>query len=270
MKSKRIYKLLIFVIIAVTLIVVVRQNVTLTKEPRQQDTKAVALEIKSDMIQNVYSKLTLLKDSFSDEGHRDIYFDFDKEKILSSEDKLYIAFDSLYKKDSFQKEKLSESKEKLTIDKDTVKNEIKELFKEENFDLNEITFTPSKSCGIVEYNTQNEQYELIYNQCEDTPVKKVKIENAYKEGNFINLKIKSFYIQSDKEQKDNFLIKDFKNDSIIVKMTKEELNNNIEQLFENMKDTYTFSFELKGDEYYLYRITREWCFSRFLMKYINI
>lgn len=260
MKNNKIMKLCLILMTSFVLIVLVKQNVTAKKEdPKepQESSSIMNLEINSELVNNAYNSLILLNDRIiDDEFYRHSYFNINEEKDnLSNEEKLYSAFESLYRKDKFIKE-TEDDIEILKINTDQVKEEILNLFKDESFDTLNVNYKPSINCGIVDYLYTGNTYELKFKKCTDKKViDRSKLENAVKDGNYIKLTLKSFY--ATQTEKDNYTIKNYGDDREIQSVTLKDIDEHLDEIINNNQiNKYTFSFELKGDKYYLVKIEK--------------
>ncbi len=265
MKNKFI-KLGMLIVLVVVIVILVRQNVTTRKETNtpEESNKVIALDINSELVQDLYKKLILFEDAFNDENYKYLYFNFeDEKKSLSADEKLYIVFDSLYKSNKFQVEEVDENDKKLNISKNEVNLEYESLFKETINETN-IYYKTSKDCGIVGYVINDDEYELTFRGCDDEEkiIDKVMLVSASKNGNFIDLKTKAFQaVYNKRYSKKNALKYDIKNynDEKSLKLVEKEdvIDNSSEISTMGEINSYVFSFELKGDNYYLSSIRRE-------------
>jgi len=265
MKNKFI-KLIMLILLVIAVVVLVRQNVTTRKETNvsEESKKAIALDINSELVQDLYKKLILFDDVFNDENYKYLYFTFeDEKKSLSVDEKLYIAFNNLYKSEKFQVEEIDENDKKLNISKNDVNFEYENLFKETINETN-VYYKTSKDCGIVGYVSNDEEYELTFRECKDDEkvIDKVMLVSASKNGNFIDLKTKAFQaVYNKRYSKKNafkYDVKNYNNDKSLKLVEKEEIIDNYQDIFTmDEVNSYVFSFELKGDNYYLSSIRRE-------------
>lgn len=259
MKNK--FKLTIVVLISLGIITIIRFNVTATKEINiKQGVSTLALEVNSEIVSNVISKLSLLDDKIGSDVYKNLYFDFEEEeKILSIEDKMYIIFESLYEKKALEEETLDSGEILYKTTPAIIKEEANSIFKEEEFNFIEANFVPSKECGIIDYLYTGQNFEFKIKNCDDRKdITKYKIIGALKNGNLIELKVKAFHAVVDKKDSAKYYIKNFRKSDILDKIDINEIDDNDEELFKNFEiDEYIFSFELRGDEYYLTKIKRD-------------
>lgn len=259
MKNK--LKLTIVVLVSLGIITLIRFNVTATKETNiKQGVSTLALEVNSDIVSKVTAKLTLLDDKIGSDVYKNLYFDFEeKEKMLSIEDKMYIVFESLYEKDALEEEVLDDGEIVYRTTPAVIKEEALSIFKEEDFNFIDANFVPSKECGIVDYLYTGQNFEFKIKKCDNkNDITKSKIVGALKDGNLIELKLKAIHAIVDKKDKTKYSIKNFREDDVLDKIDIKEIDGNDEELFKNSKiDEYIFSFELRGDEYYLTKIKRD-------------
>ncbi len=260
MKSKRKFRVLVVALISIAIFILIRLNVTATKEFDKNEKNAIlALEVNSEIVSEVLSKLSLLDDKIGSDVYKNLYFKFGgEEKTLSIEDKMYIVFESLYKKGTLEEEILEDGEILYKTTPDVLKDEAASLFKDEDFDFLEANFVPSKNCGIVDYLYTGQQFEFKINNCDRTnDITKSKVVKAVKDGNLIELRIKAFRAFIDKKDKNKYEIRNFNADNVLNRVTLDEFKNKDEELFQNpLIEEYVFSFELRGDEYYLTKIKR--------------
>lgn len=261
----RIIKLVIIVAVFLGIVVVIRNNVTATKEKVLNKGTIIALELNSELVNKVESKLTLLKESvFYDDTYKYLYFDIgDKEKKLSLDEKLYIVFEELYREDKVQKEHRKSGVEFLEISSVDVKEKMEELFGiTDEVKLDEIEYKTSSTCGIVKYLYTDDKYELTYKACErDKEVHKYELEEALKDGDIVKLKLKSFYAKTTRNHfnRDDkiFSVRNFGKPDVVVKTSISNIDEMPNEIFDNYDiSSYAFSFELKGEDYYLSSIER--------------
>ncbi|MCI8497986.1 MAG: hypothetical protein HFG33_01100 [Bacilli bacterium] len=257
--NKRRFKILITTCILFIGILIMRKNITATKEIDNKPSNSgsmLALEMNSDVVKDVFSKLTLLEDKIKSEKYRDLYFKFDgEEKSFSIEEKLYILFENIYERslDSNDDEIVS-----LEISQEELINEAKVMFNDEAFDAVAANFSTSLDCGIVEYLYTGQKYELKVKRCEESDViSKTRLEKAIKKGNFIDLTVRAYRIIPSKKGK-TFEVKNFNDDEILDKDTLDNIEAKEKTIFDEYDiQSYIFSFELKGDDYYLSSIKKE-------------
>lgn len=255
-------KLTLIILVFLAIAIAVGCNVTATKENSNKNGSVISLELNSELVQSVMSKLDLLNNSaLYDDTYKYLYFNIeDNQKELENDEKLYLIFEDLYKKEMFSKENLDGGLELLKIGADTVKDEMHELFNEKDIRLYEIDYKPSSNCGIVDFLYTGDAYELKYRNCSrNSDVHKYKLEEARKDGDFIKLYIKSFYAYTDKKDfKANekvFVVKNYNEDNSLGKVSFDDLANKTDDIFEKYDiRSYVFSFGLKDDEYYLVSI----------------
>lgn len=251
MRDSRIFRLGIVLVLAISIVVLIKCNVTATKEEANDSNESIALlnlEVNSELVQNIYSSLILLKNrALDDETYRYSYFNLKDKNTLSNEEKMYIAFESLYLKDKFLKEVVDDI-ENLKISEADLKEEINHLF-HDDFSLIDVNYKSSLNCGIVDYLYTGTDYELKFKKCDEKHkgIDDARLESAVKDGNFVRLTVKSYYAVKNSKRYD---FKNFISDDTFL--TLNELDSNIIDNKEVSK--YVFSFELKGDDYYLSNI----------------
>lgn len=249
----------IFIIFIITIIF--RISITTKKETENKTGSKIELEIKSETVQKVYAKLDSLDYSvLYDDNYRYAYFENpNKEKILTNDEKLYLAFESLYKSNKFDIEIIQSDIELLKIDKSLVKEKLKNTFKDSDFELDKIDYRISKNCGIIDYLSTETDYLLKYQKCDRSKkISKSKLISAFKEGNYIDLKIKAYYLLADTKKKNFYQIKNFNDEKILGSKSIDYINKNLDTIFDNYEiKEYTFSFELINDDYYLVKIIQE-------------
>lgn len=262
MFSKKI-KILVTIILVMVVVVAVRRNVTITKEPDgvTVDNRSMQLEVNSEAVKVVFNKLTLLNVGlFDDEVYDNMYFNMEEDtKELSSDEKLFLVFETLYGEHAYLKEEVPKEKaEILKVDLGIVKDRYESIFMEE-FKPEEIDYRVARKRGIVSMSLQDQEYVLKFKRQDSTRIKKAKIEKAEKAGDFINLKVKAFYatkISSYEGSELIYKIKNYGENKIIAKVPKNKLDD--DEVFKNDSIySYVFSFELRGEEYYLNSIKRD-------------
>ncbi len=268
MKKNKTLKLALFITFIVFLGILIKLNVTAKKEPtlnnHNESTSTLNLELGSDLIKNVFSKLTLLaSDSLYDEEYKYLYFTNESEKRLILDEKLFIVFNNLYKNQRFEIEKLDDNTEKLIVKEEIVKQEFNDFFKEQNINLNDIEFRVSKNFGIVDYKYENKKFELKYIKFNKNKViDKIYLNSAYKEGNFIKLSLSGFHAEANKDEYTDedkvFTIKNFgEKKALMSRISKKYIEENEQEIIDsNNINQYVFSFELKGDDYFLDNIKK--------------
>lgn len=259
MKDSRILKLIIVLISTFLILGIIKQNVTATKEipvDNKQSSGALNLEINSQLVQNAYATLILLKDrNIDDEIYRYSYFNITDKNELTQEEKLYVAFENIYKNGGFEKE-TSDEVEILKVSEEIVKNEIFRIFKDDSFAPVDINYKSSMNCGIIDFLYTGNSYELKYKKCDEKNkgFDVSKLVSAVKDGNFIKLTVKSVYaIKHNK--KDEYMVKNYNTKESLAEVSLDEINE--ELLDEVDAKSYIFSFELKGDDYYLVNVKEE-------------
>lgn len=263
MKNKKI-KILLVVVLLLVLVILIKQNVSAKKEPETTlNDSTLNLEINSDLVQGVYSKLSLLaQDGICDNNYGDLYFDFKEDKKeITNEDELYIALDSLYKNGVLNVEEDKDGRSVYKVEKETVVREIDALFKDSSFEPTSATISPSLDCGIIGYLYTGSSYELNIVPCDaEKTFFKAKLVSASKEENYIKLDVKAFKALADEvnaEEGNLYAIKNFDSDEILTQMTYSDLEDNVDNVFTSYEiDVYTFMFELKGDDYFLVGISK--------------
>ncbi len=246
-----------FAIVAcILLIIIIHNNVTFKKEDKtdtsSNTTSSLKLEINSELIQNSIAKLTLLKsDAIDDEIYGDSYFKgfVDNKKSLTNEEKTFIAFNELYKNDGILKNQLTDGTVSFKIEASVLKEKIDEMFPGNEIDFNTSKYLPSNEYGFVEFLYTGESFELKYKPRDEEIVKKARIESATKEGDYINIKIKAFYLA---KNKDSYNVFNYEDEDPIAKV--EIIDDSLYDI-DNI-DEYTFIFKLYGDNYYLESISK--------------
>lgn len=259
MRNKTI-KILISIICMILLVILVRQNVKVTKEPSNiKNSTEMQLEVKSELVQKVYSKLSLLENSsFNDDVYDSLYFNIeDGEKRLSLDEKLYIVFQELYRQGNMSVDEKGNDTKILSIKKSLVNSTFTTLFRESIL-LDRVNYKVSENCGITDYSIKEDSIDLELSECSNDKIKKSKLLSASKKGDYIDLKIKAFLASPVKTKKDSktFNVKNYGEKKILLKVSNDDLNS--DDIFDTKGIfTYTFSFVLKGDEYYLDTIKRD-------------
>ena len=259
-------KLLLIVLCLIVLVFLIKSNVKMTKEepPKaKESSKITKLNVGSNLVETLYDSLNLKlinnncqkeDKCLINEGYKYLYFTNEKEKVLSDDEKMYLAINSLYKKGAL--ENISqEDKTSYYIDKDKMDNELIDLFGVKDLSNFNYTFKPDPNCGIIEYIYTKEKHEINTNLCVTSTEKALtKIEEAYKEEDNIYIKIKIFKY----DNKDNIVtIKTIDNeliDSYEINESNESSKDIADYFMDDRLDTYDFEFKLIGDNYYLQRV----------------
>jgi len=260
MKVKKVLKILIGVIIITLAGIFTYSKIDIVEEKEvvsSDEPNALNLDLNSDIVKNLYESLNLdlvnnnclEQKCLLDDSYNYLYFNFEgKQKELNNQEILYLTFNSLDKKKVFLEE-VNESGERiLTMSKLDVENEISNLFGLYDFTDFDSTFIQSATCGIIDYVFTGESYELRIANCESYNEKGyTRLLSAKKIENSIELEIEAFKIN---KEKNKYRIIGY-SDELITSMGEEE-NVDIDKIFNDYKfDSYTFSFELLGDNYYL-------------------
>lgn len=268
MNLNRVIKVLVVIVCFFGLTFVIKQNVIARKdsnliEQENISKTALKLELDSDVVDSIYNKLVLLNnDNFKDKNYRYLYFNFEDDKKLSNDEKLYVALNSLYARKSFDKTVNKDKSESLKIGASEVLSELNYLYKEADFDFTKLTYKSSINCGIVDYLYTGQNIELKYKKCNDNNIDKFKLTSARKDGNYISIFIKLAHAEVTK--------KDFNDDDVVYNVfniagdktpilatSKKNLTEYENRIFDAKElDEYEFIFELKSEEYYLYKIKR--------------
>ncbi len=258
MKHNRLLKLGLVLVSSLLIVILIKQNVTTTKEKPSdpgESISSMALEKNSALVKKVFDSLILLSNrNIDDEFYRFAYFNVKDKNELSQEEKLYIAFESLYKNDDLNKENIEGDMEILRTSSDRVKEEIVKLFKDDSFDPVNVNYKSSSSCGIVDYLYTGTDYELKFKRCDKSTMglNVSKLESAVKDGNYIRLTIKSMYAVPESTDSNQYIVKNYNNEEILATVNFADFN---EDLLDQVDvKSYVFSFELKGDDYYLVNI----------------
>lgn len=262
MKTDKLLRIAVCMAVMIALVLLIKANVTFSKEPSSgSNLTSRVLETNSELVQNIYSKLTLLNDSLSSDNYKHAYFKMnDNEKELSVEEKLYITIENMYKNDLFDIEKIDDKKEKTKINADRVIDQARSLFKGDSIDARNINFQPASSCGIVGYLYTGTDYEFTFKKCDPKlEISRTELKSAKKEGNYVILRVKSFYAsykkKSKKEKEDQYTIHNYNSDEELLKIPSSQLKEKIELITETYPiDDYDFYFELRGEDYYLTKI----------------
>lgn len=260
MKNNKLVRPIAILIVIIVLAFLIKSNVTFQKE-NPNDKNNQNLEISSELVQNLYSKLTLLDDSIGSDIYKNAYFKMtSNEKVLSDEEKLYITLENMYQNDRFELQEIENDQKKIVIDQKEIIDEVNSLFKGSDFDPKNINFLPSPSCGIVEYLYTGKEFSFTFSECDKAKeFTKTELKSAHKDGNFIVLRLKSYraiYRKKDKKNKaDYYIIKNHNEEEELMNIPKNELYNQFSTIIEDDRiDEYDFYFELKGDDYYLSKI----------------
>lgn len=263
MKNKKI-KLLLGIIFLLVLIFLVKNNVKMTKEKpvkAKESSKVTKLNVGSNLVETLYNSLNLkLVNNNCDkedkclinEGYSFLYFTEEKEKILSDDEKMYLAINDLYKRNAL-KNISQEDKTSYYIDNTAMDNELINLFGNKDLSNFNYTFKPDPNCGIIEYIYSKDRHEINTNQCVSSNEKALtKIEDAYKEEDNIYIKMKVFKY----EYKDDniVIIKTIHGDEIDSYEMTESSKDMSEFFVDDRVDTYDFEFKIIDGNYYLQRI----------------
>lgn len=249
----------IIVVVIVTMAILIKSNVTFSKEIPGEDGSSKSLEITSELVKDIYSSLTLLDDSLSSDIYRYAYFKMDStEKELSPEEKLYITIENMYSENEFELTDTEEGK-KTKVKADLIVDEANKIFKGEKMEPKNINFSPSLNCGIVGYLFTGTEYEFTFKECKQSDYSKVELESARKEGNYVILQLKSYYAtyqkKGKKETEGHYIIKNYNSNDEIVKIKESEFDNRKGSITEDYPiDSYELYFELRGDDYVLSKI----------------
>lgn len=264
MKQNRLLKTLVCLSVILTLILLIKANVTFSKEPLgKQNTTVKILEKNSELVQKLYTKLTLLEDTLQNPNYKYAYYTMkDKEKELSPEEKFYITIENMYQNGIFDLEKVDDNLEKVTISTDQIIDETKKMFKDNNIDAKKINFQPSSECGIVGYLFTGKDYELTFKKCtKSQEIRKTELKSAKKDGNYVILRLKAFYAtyqkKTKKEKEDYYIIRNYNSEKKIAQIEANSIFEKIDLITETYPiDDYDFYFELRGEDYYLTKIAR--------------
>ncbi len=261
MKTNANIKVLSIMGIIVVIGVLIRMNVTATKE-EPSGGQNLNLEISSEIVQTLYNKLTILEDDLKSDNYKYPYFRMNGEnsKDLTPEEKFYIAVENMYHEGRFDIKKSANGIEKVRVSEEEMVDEVKELFKDEEFNPRNLNYLTALKCGLVNYLYTGSEYEFTINACKDEyEVAKNKLVGAIKEGNYVKLKIKSFLavksFSKNKKEILGYVLKNYNGDEIAV-VSSEELD--ADEIYDKYDfDSYIFSFELIGDDYRLMNIAIE-------------
>ncbi len=265
MEKNRFLKFTMVLIVVIGLTLLIKANVTLSKEPSSDEfggKSNLALETNSDLVKNIYSKLTLLDDSLLSDNYKYAYFKMkENEKELSSEEKLYITIENLYSLGKFDLETDGDT-ETTKVNADYVIDEANTLFKGDNLDAKNITFVPSTKCGVTDYLYTGTEYQFTFTKCDEhQDITRTELQSARKDGNYIVLRVKSFYATyqaaSKKEKEDHYVVANYNSEKDIIKISPDEIEERLPLITETYDvDEYEFYFELRGEDYYLSKIAK--------------
>ncbi len=267
MKKNIFMRMAMILVVAMAIVILVRANVTFSKEPTiNKDGNVVdkILEVNSELVKNIYAKLTLLDDVLTSDNYKYAYFKMkenEREKTLSDEEKLYAVVENLYESGKLEIEE-ENGKEVTTVKADRLIDEANEMFKGDNLDVKNIYFVPSLKCGITDVLFTGDEYKFTFERCNEyRDISQNNIVSARKGGNYVVLRIKSFYAKYEKKNKKDklgyYVIKNYNSDEEIVKLPEKEVAERIPAIAETYAiDDYDFYFELRGDNYYLDKISK--------------
>lgn len=258
MKSNKIFKIFTMSAVVITLLFLVQSNVTFSHEPRIEGaTTDLNLEINSDLVQTLYSKLTLLEDSILSDKYKYAYFKMNTdEKELSPEEKLYVAIENMYSNDRFDLMKDDEI-EKTTVESATLIDEAANIFKDSELNPKNMNIAVSSNCGIVSYLYTGETFELGFKKCDPKEEKSItKLSSARKQENYIVLRLKSFYANYKKSKKNStYVAYNYNSEDMIEEFADKDIDEKLNALLDDDRiDEYDFYFELHGDDYNLTKI----------------
>lgn len=261
--NKKAIKILAALILVIVLIVLVKNNVKMTKEEpvkAKESSRITSLNVGSDLVEKLYDSLNLKlinnncekeDNCLVNEAYNYMYFTEEKEKVLSDDEKMYLAINKLFKENKLQNIS-QEDKTSYFIDKDVLNNEITTLFGDTDFAAFNYTLKTNADCGIIEYTYLKDKHEINTNICVTSNEKGLsKIEEAYKKEDNIYISVKVFkYVEND----NIITIKTIDNEEIdSYELT--ESSKDIANCFEDDRvDEYDFEFKLKNGNYYLQRI----------------
>lgn len=260
MKNNRIRYLTVIIILVIG-IILIRNNVTATKETTKNtgDISVMSLEISSELVQKTFSKLTLLDQTLVDDKHEDIYFvGYEDKKEISNDEKIFIVLENLYSSGSFEITS-EENIDYVTFPLSVIKERFAYLFQEEDFDIKTFNYDVAEECGITELNYTDEDVQVKINKCERDKVNKYKIENATKKGDYLYLDIKAYEATKmvDKNGKNIVRITNFNEKKVLEDVEEDEFMSDEEKYFRELAiNAFRFTFLLKGDDYYLINIKR--------------
>lgn len=267
MEVKRIIKIIGLSIIGFFLVILIKNNVTVKDdETVANDSGGFNLDINSDLVRKLYSSLNLeligntcyREECLWNSSYQFLYYDFrEYRKTLNDAEKLYIAFNSLYRKKNYTSIDGENKKVKLTFTKADVIAELSGLFAVADFADFDNLFDVSTTCGITDYLYTGDRYVLTVDKCDNVDKRAyANLIGAEKIGNYIKIDVEVFLAQLEtKAARDllsTYILKDFHNAETSIHVGFEELENNLETIFQNNDfSVYTFTFELQNDEYYL-------------------
>lgn len=261
MKNSKIRYIAVIALLIIG-IILIRSNVTATKETTKNtgDISVMSLEVNSDLVQKVVSKLTLLDQSVVDDRHKEIYFvGYEDKKELTDEERLFIVLEDLYSTNQASVTK-EENIEYLTLSLESLKERFAYLFQIEDIDIKNIDYNVAELCGITELSYSDENVQLKINKCEPDKGIEYKIENATKKGDYLYLDLKAFAATKkiDKVGNTNIKITNFDDKKSLKIVNEMDFESHIDDYFKELDiDTFRFTFLLKGDDYYLENIKRD-------------
>ena len=261
--NKKAIRFLAALIIVIVLIILVKNNVKMTKEEpvkAKESARITSLNVGSDLVEKLYDSLNLKlinnhckneDKCLVNEAYNFMYFTKEKEKILSDDEKMYLVINKLYYENKMENVS-QEDKTSYFVEKDILNNEITSLFGETDFETFNYTLKTDANCGIIEYTYSKEKHEINTNKCVSSQERGLsKIEEAYKKEDNIYIRVKVFkYV----ENENIITIKTIDNEEI-DNYEMVESSKDISEYFEdNRVDKYDFEFKLKNGNYYLQKI----------------
>lgn len=250
-------KIVLFIMLAILVGIIVKANVTIIKEPDNPEDTSFNLETSSEIVQEVYSGLILTdRSSFEDPTYSNMYFVFDgEEKKLKNDEKLYLVLEKLYEENAFGSE-LEEDIETLQIDIEKVVSTYENMF-EDKINLQDIEYKVSSNRGIIEYQINEDKVNLKVKRLNQEKIRKSIIESASKNGDYIELKIKSLIGNAIVSKETNEKFYDIRNYGVNKVLVRVPAESSLDEVFKKDEvNSYVFTFVLNGEKYYLESIKK--------------
>lgn len=252
-------KIVVALVIVFLIVLLIKGNVTAAKENKTDDS-SLNLEVSSELVKSLHSKLFLLQDvSLQESEYRNLYFDMEEDikSEFSIDERLFMVLEALHKSNESKNYVGEDGIEIIILEDEQVKGKMYELFNEE-VDLSNIDeFNTSQDCGLISYSHKDEEFEFGYIACTNTEKRKSKVVGAVKRENFIDLTVEAFSARTSRvefEREDEvFAIRNYNSSKTIIGYTSlDTLENDYDTIFEKHDiSRYIFTFELRGDDYYL-------------------
>ena len=252
--KKRFLKVIAFFISAFILLVLVKNNVAVSKDVQKQEKTGktvTTLNINSELVNRLRDilNLDLINNNCADLNecliNSNYNFYYYKNTELTDNFKIYLAINNLYKNKEINSINM-EDKTMYSIEKDTLEKKVEEIFGDTDFSSFDSSFNPSPDCGIINYTYTGHTYDIDTNLCKsNSDVAVSKITKAYKIEDYVIINLKAFHYVD----QDYISIKNF-NDEIIFELSRDVYNEEDAFKKDNI-DEYEFKFKLSGDKYYL-------------------